>query len=164
MRSLIAYYSYSGHADRIAGKLASVLKNKGDVDLQRLRPKEEIKSFGAQCKAAFFKKRAELDAKTVFDVSHHDLVLVGTPVWAFAPTPAINTFLDKLNGLHGKRVLVFLTSGSGAGVKKCFKNIRTVLENKGASHIEELNIPDAKIDDEGFVNSSVENALSRLIA
>ena len=163
MKSLITYYSYSGHADKVAQKLAEFLKNKGNVDIQRLRPRTEIDSFGAQCRAAFLKRRAELENGITFDVSRHDLVVIGSPVWAFASTPAVNTFLDKVNGLHGKKVAVFLTSGSGVGVKKCFKNIRTILESKGASHIEELSIPDSKLNDESFVNSSIEGILSHLV-
>ena len=160
MRSLIVYYSFSGNTDRVAKVFASVLKEKGDVELLRLMPKEEIKTFLGQCTAARGGKRAELQNAVNGDVSHYDMVIIGSPVWAFAPTPAVNTYLDKVNGLHGKKVAVLLTSGSGLGVKNCFKHIRRILESKGASTIAEINIPDKMQNDENLIKESLRKAIS----
>ena len=155
MKTLIVYYSYSGHTDRIAKLWADKLRAKGEVVLQRLKPKKEIDGFGAQCRAAFTGQKPELEEGISYDVSPYDLVIIGSPVWAFAPVPAMNTYLAKVNGLHGKKAIVLLTSGSGLGVKKCFRNIRVILESKGISHIDEINIPDRKQDDEAFIASSI---------
>lgn len=159
MKSLIIYYSYSGNTDKVAHIFARVLKEKGEVKIQRLKPKDEIKTFMAQCKAAFTRKRAILEDGVTFDITPYDFVLIGSPVWAFAPTPAINTYLDNIFCVRGKRYLVFLTSGSGVGVKKCFNNITSVLESKGASKIDELNIQDRKINDENFIISAFKKLL-----
>lgn len=155
MKTLIVYYSYSGNTDRVAKFFADKLRQKGEVVLQRLKPKPEIDGFASQCRAAFTRKRAELGDGVSYDVSPYDLIILGCPVWAFAPVPAMNTYLDKVNGLHGKSVVVLLTSGSGLGVNKCFKNIRVVLESKGASRIDEINIPDRKQNDEAFIATSI---------
>lgn len=157
MKILIVYYSYSGNTDRVAKLWAEKLKAKGEVALQRLNPKNEITGFGAQCRAAFTGKRAQLEDGISYDVSPYDLVIIGCPVWAFAPVPAMNTYLDKVNGLHGKKAAVLLTSGSGIGVKKCFKNIRIILESKGISHIDEINIPDRKQVDKAFIIAQTPN-------
>ncbi len=155
MKTLISYYSYSGHTDRVAKLWAEKLTAKGEVVLQRLKPKAEIQSFGAQCKAAFIGQKPELEDGAGYDVSPYDLVIIGSPVWAFAPVPAMNTYLAKVNGLHGKRAVVLLTSGSGVGVKRCFKAIRLILQSKGASHVDEINIPDRKQSDETFILSAI---------
>lgn len=159
MKSLVTYYSFSGNTDRVAKTFADVLKKNGDVDMRRLKPKEEISSFVAQCRAARSHKRVELEGGAVFDASPYDVLLIGCPVWAFAPTPAMNTYLDGLSGLNGKRAIVLLTSGSGLGVKHCFKHIRSVLENKGAARIDEINIPDRKQGDEDFIRECLEKIL-----
>ena len=159
MKTLIVYYSYSGNTDRVAKLWAQTLKAKGEVTLQRLKPKAEITGFGAQCMAAFTGKKAELDEGIGYDVSPYDLVIIGCPGWAFAPVPAMNTYLSKVNGLNGKKTAVLLTSGSGLGVKKCFKNIRVILESKGVSHVDEINIPDRKQGDEAFIASSISRYL-----
>lgn len=151
MRSMLVYYSFSGNTEHVAKIFAGELKKKGEVDIQRLFPQDEIKDFLGQCRAARAYKRADLGSKVDYDASPYDLIVIGSPVWAFAPVPAINTFLDGLSGLNGKRVIVLLTSGSGLGVGHCFKNIRRILENKGASTIDEINIPDRRQGDEAFI-------------
>ena len=159
MKSLITYYSYSGNTDKIARMFGKILQAKGEVHLQRLKPVAEIKGFIGQCAAARKGDKAILKEGVKFDVTSYDLVLIGSPVWAFAPTPAVNTFLANLTGLKGKKVVVLLTSGSGLGVKACFKNIRKVLEAKGASKIDEINIPDRQNKDNDFVASSLQQIL-----
>jgi flavodoxin len=159
MKTLITYYSFSGNTDRVVRIFADKLKTNGEVALQRLKPADEITGFAAQCRAAFMKKRAKLDAAINFDASPFDLVVLGCPVWAFSPVPAMNSYLDNLKGLNGKRVVVLLTSGSGVGVARCFKNIRDVLQGKGASSVDEINIPDRKQGDAGFIAEAVSKYL-----
>jgi len=159
MKTLITYYSFSGNTDKVINLFADVLKKRGEVVLQRLKPADEIKNFALQCRAAFMGKRAVLEGDVRYDVGQYDLLLIGSPVWAFAPAPSINTYLDKLSGLSGKRAVVLLTSGSGTGVNRCFKNIRKALEGKGASRVDEVNIPDRKLKDTEFITSSLEKVL-----
>ena len=159
MKTLITYYSFSGNTDKVANIFADVLRNKGEVVLQRLKPTYEIQNFASQCRAAFMGKRAVLEGDVQFDLGQYDLLLLGSPVWAFAPTPPINTYLDKLSGLNGKRAIMLLTSGSGTGVGRCFKNMRKVLESKGAVRVDEVNIPDRKQKDTEFIASVLEKVL-----
>lgn len=159
MKTLITYYSFSGNTDKVARIFADRLKAKGEVVLQRLKPTDEITAFAAQCRAAFTKKRAQLAPGVNFDVSSYDLVILGCPVWAFAPVPAMNSYLDKLDGLQSKRTAILLTSGSGIGVGRCFKNIRRVLEGKGAASVDEINIPDRKQNDTEFIVSTISKYL-----
>jgi flavodoxin len=151
MRTLLVYYSFSGNTDHVAKLFAGVLKKAGEVDVHRLLPKDEIRDFIGQCRAARAHKRADLSGRVEYDASPYDLVILGCPVWAFAPVPAMNTYLDNVSGLNGKRVMVLLTSGSGLGVGNCFKHIRRVLQNKGVSSIDEINIPDRRQKDEDFI-------------
>ncbi|MFA6079639.1 MAG: flavodoxin [Candidatus Omnitrophota bacterium] len=161
MKILITYYSYSGITDKVMHMYEKHLEKNdaNEINIQRLKPKEEITSFIGQCRAAFTKKRCDLLEGIIFDASPYDLIVIASPVWAFAPTPAVNTFLDKLNGMSGKKAIVLLTSGSGAGVKNCFKHIKTVLESKGVSRVGEINIPNSKMKDENSIISSLEKAL-----
>lgn len=159
MKSLVTYYSYSGNTDKIAKMFGKILQAKGEAHVQRLKPVDEIKSFIGQCAAARKGEKSVLQEGVKYDAATYDLVLIGSPVWAFAPTPAVNTFLANLSGLAGKRAVVLLTSGSGLGVKACFNNIRKVLEAKGAAKIDEINIPDRKNRDGDFVASALQKVL-----
>jgi FMN-dependent NADH-azoreductase len=158
MKTLITYYSYSGITEEVIGIFKEVLEKKSEIKIQRLKPKEEITSFFAQCLAARSKKRCAIEA-VLFDVSSYDAIIIGLPVWAFAPAPAINTYLDKVTGLNNKKLIVLLTSGSGLGVKMCFKYINNILSSKGVSQISEINIPNSKMKDKSFIISSLEKTL-----
>jgi hypothetical protein len=47
----------------------------------------------------------------MINVSAFDLVVVGSPVWAWKPTPAANAAIATLTGCEGKKGMVFATSG-----------------------------------------------------
>lgn len=158
MKTLVTYYSYSGITEKVIGIFKEVLEKRSELKIQRLRPKKEITSFLGQCMAARMKKKCEIE-DAAFDAAGYDILLIGLPVWAFAPTPAINTFLDKLTGVKDKKVIVLLTSGSGTGVKACFKHMNTILRGKGASDIREINVPNAKMGDKEYIASSFEKIL-----
>lgn len=158
MKTLITYYSYSGKTEQVIGIFREVLEKRGELSIQRLKPKKEITSFLGQCMAARAKKRCEID-EARFEAASYDTIIIGTPVWAFAPPPAINTYLDKVTGLNNKKVIVLITSGSGLGVKNCFKYIKDNLRNKGVLSINEINIPNARMKDKDFIISSLEEAL-----
>jgi len=158
MKILVTYYSYSGITEEAIGIFKEVLEKRSELNIQRLKPKEEITSFFGQCKAARSKKRCEIE-EAIFDVSSYDAIVIGSPVWAFAPVPAINTYLDKVTGLNNKKLIVLLTSGSGLGVKVCFKYINNILSSKGVSNISEINIPNARMKDKSFIIASLEKTL-----
>lgn len=159
MKTLIVYYSYSGITEKVANMYAAELAKTGQVNVERLRPKEEVTTFIGQCRAAFLRKRAELAGNISFDAKEYDLVMIASPVWAFAPVPSVNTYLDKLSGLEGKRAIILLTSGSGAGVGNCFGTIKKVLETKKVSRIDTINIPNRTMHDE----NSIIGALKKLL-
>ena len=49
------------------------------------------------------------------DVSEYDLVVFGSPVWAFKPTPVIHAAIDGLKGCMGKPAIAFSTHGGRPG-------------------------------------------------
>ena len=159
MKTLMVYYSYSGMTEKVAKIYASELSKAGDVTIQKLKPKQEITTFLGQCRAAFSKKRAELEGNVIFDAKGYDLVIIGSPVWAFAPVPAMNTYLDKLSGLEDKKVIILLTSGSGAGVGNCFNVIKKILEEKKAAKVDTINVPNRAMHDEGAITAALKKLL-----
>jgi hypothetical protein len=53
-------------------------------------------------------------APTTKNPEDYDLLIIGTPVWAFTLTPAIRTYLRN-NDLSGKKVALFFTLGIRLG-------------------------------------------------
>lgn len=157
MKSAIVYYSYSGNTRKVTEVLAEALKEKGEVELIELNALDESKSFLGQCRRAFARSRAKL-APVNFDLSAHDLISLGTPVWAFAPTPAMNTYLDECFGLENKEVILFSTYGSGTGNNRCLNYMQHVLTQKGAKNFKRFSIQQFKVSDTEFVLSKIKEA------
>jgi multimeric flavodoxin WrbA len=161
MKILIIYYSYHGNTKRVAEILDECLKQTYEVRILRLETLNESTSFFRQAARAFFHKKARLSFAD-FDLSGYDLICLGTPVWAFAPTPAINAYLDGCFGLEGKSVVLFTTYGSGAGVIQCLNYMQTILSNKGAKDFKRFSIHQFRINDKEFVSKVISEALGKL--
>ena len=159
MKTLVVYYSYSGITEKVINIYSSELAKSGEVMVQRLKPRQEIDTFLGQCRAAFSRKRAELSGNITSDVKGYDLLVLGCPVWAFAPVPAVNTYLDRLSGLEGKKAIILLTSGSGAGVGNCFNTIKKALEEKKCAKIDIINVPNRTMKNEDAIREAFRKLL-----
>jgi len=146
MKILIVFYSYSGNTRTVARALAEFLGQKGAVDTIDLKPLDESDSFLGQCSRAFRHMRARIQDAN-FDLAGYDLICVGTPVWAFGPAPAINTYLDKCQGVTGKRLVLFTTYGSGVGSNRCLDYMQDILAKKGGVQFKRFSVQQSKCRD-----------------
>ena len=94
-----------------------------------------------------------------FDTAGYDLICVGSPVWAFAPAPAVNTYIDKIRNLKGKDTLCFITYGSGTGTERCLTAMKAALRDKGAFRFFSLKVQEGKVKDENFIRETIEKTL-----
>lgn len=158
MKSIVIYYSYSGNTKAVAGALVEILSGKGQVDQIELIALDESRSFFTQCKRAFSRVRANI-SETNFDLSGYDLICLGSPVWAFHPAPAMNTYLDQCSGIEGKEIVLFATCGSGAGKERCLDYMQGLLAQKGASAFKRLTIQQTKVKNREFISSEINKVL-----
>ena len=117
MRVAIVFHSLSGNTRRVAELLAERLAGTVDTDMVEVRDRHQYSTltayaFGAP--RALRGEAAEVEPGAI-DVGAYDVVVVGSPVWAFAPTPAANGAVAALRGIDGKEAVVFVTSGGGPG-------------------------------------------------
>ena len=87
------------------------------------------------------------------DVFTSDLVVIGTPVWAFKATPAINAAIAALRGCEGKKAVIFATCGSSA--KDTLTILKKALAVKGVSVIGEYVLTRKEIGEGQKVNDLV---------
>ncbi len=163
MKNAIVYYSHSGNTKKVAEILADYLKQKGEIEIIELKTQDESNSFFGQCSRAIRHKKAKLEA-TDFDLSKYDLVCFGTPVWAFGPAPAMNTYLDKCCGVEGKEVVLVTTYGSGTGNNRCLNYMQNTLSKKGARQFKRFSIQQFKVNDREFILSKIKEINSAPVA
>jgi flavodoxin len=160
MRILITYYSFSGNTRRVAQALERFFREKGnEVHLQRLTPVEESKKFLVQAKQAFLKKEVDLKPGLEVDVSGYDLVVIGSPVWAFSPVPAVRRYLKIMENCKDRKFFLFVTYGSGTGRFRCLKQMEELIQNREGEVIGWLDISDKKVKDITFLTKVFEEKI-----
>ncbi len=108
LKSLVVYYSRTGNARFVAETIAAEVG--ADIEeVVNLKKRSGTFGFLSSGFAARFGKGTKI-APTAKLPAAYDLVIVGTPVWAGQPTPAIRTYLKK-NDFSGKKVAVFFAQG-----------------------------------------------------
>ena len=123
MKCLVVYYTRTGITRAVAEKVAAELGADLEeiVDMKKREGKLGWLSGGRD---AMQNKQTEI-ASTIKAPCDYDLVVLGTPIWAWAPTPALRTYVAR-NALEGRRVAVFYTFGSDA--KEASEKIREMLQ------------------------------------
>ncbi|MBW3017728.1 hypothetical protein KY325_01060 [Candidatus Woesearchaeota archaeon] len=120
MKALIIYYSRTGNTRKVAQKIKSNLK----CDIEEI--KDAVKRQGAmgymKCGAHSTLKMCTKISATTKDPSKYDLIIIGTPVWAFNMASPIRTYIMK-NREKFKNVAFFCTLG-GKGSTKTFYDMK----------------------------------------
>ena len=127
MKITIVFHSYSGITRGIAEKVQAACGG----DLVEVRPKKNYSTLTAYtvgCLRARNGEKDPIDPETI-DVSGSDLIVIGTPVWAFKATPAVNGAVAALTGCSGKKAVLFATCGGKAG--ETLPILTKSLEEKG---------------------------------
>jgi multimeric flavodoxin WrbA len=80
------------------------------------------------------------------EVSDYDILVFGSPVWAFKPTPVIHTSIDSLKGCEGKKAMAFSTHGGKPSQTE--KTFRKWIESRGMELVTVTCIPQRDIENE----------------
>ncbi|MCM2464787.1 flavodoxin family protein [Methanoculleus oceani] len=128
MSVCIIYHSETGNTRIVAEQVAAATGG----DLIEVKDLAGYSKVGMYLKGAPRAMRRELAAiePAAIDVSGYDAVVVGTPVWAGNPTPAVNAAVAALKGIEGKAAVVFCTSGGAP--RKALDTMTAMLADRGA--------------------------------
>lgn len=124
LKCLVVYYSLTGNTRMIAEAISKEL----GAALLDLRPVKELKAGkfttymwgGVQAKMHSTPELQPYDTK----VAEYDLILLGTPVWAWTCCPPIRSFIEK-EKLAGKKVALWCCAG-GDGKKALVRYAKTL--------------------------------------
>ena len=124
MKTALIYYSYEGNSALIAEAVKAGLA----VDVFEIKTVNTKKRKGftkylwGGYQAVMGRKPALLPLSV--DVNAYDLIILGTPVWAGSPAPALVSFLSK-TAITGKKLALFCCHAGGKG--KVFAKIKSRL-------------------------------------
>ena len=114
MKKLIVYYSLEGNTRFIAQTIAGTV----GADLLELKPKNDISPTGF---SRFWKGGGQIIKHVQPELlpfnkqpRDYDMIIIGTPVWAWTYAPALATFFSTVS-LKGKKIALFCCSGGGKG-------------------------------------------------
>ena len=124
MKSLVIYYSYSGHTKKLAEAFAAS-KDADVVEMKDVKRPGILAAYLKGCFAAMKGKAWAIQPLKIDLLAYDDIVLY-SPVWAGNPPPAVNAFLEILPS--GRSVTVRMVSGSGTS--KCRERIEAAVQMK----------------------------------
>jgi flavodoxin len=145
MSVCIVYHSETGNTKRVA---ETVAKATGAVliPVKDLANYSRIGRYLVGARKARAGQKSEIEPAKI-DVSAYDLIVVGSPVWAWKPTPAANAAIAALAGCDGKKGMVFATSGGKPG--ETLAILKSALEGRkmkvgGSFHFGKRDLGDEK--------------------
>jgi hypothetical protein len=122
MKILIVFYSRSGCTRRAAQELAAQL-GADTEELRETADRSGAKGYLLAGRDAMQKRPAVL-LPTVRQPGEYDLVVVGTPVWAFTMCPAVRTWLLREAG--ALRQVAFLCTQGGSGAERAMRHMAEI--------------------------------------
>jgi len=139
IRACVVFYSYSG----ITRGVAEGIRNASGCDLIEVKTKKPYSSFSVYTTGVLHSRKGACDPiePEVIDVSGYDFLIIGTPVWAWKPSPAINAAVRALKGCEGKMAVIFTTCSNQPG--EALPVLSKALSDRGVRVMAEISL-DAK--------------------
>jgi flavodoxin len=132
MKTLVVYYSRTGITRKVGEEICRLIKCDSEEILDQKNRNSIFGYLGGGGDAA--KQRLTKIGKLSRKIDDYDLLVIGTPVWAWNMTPAIRTFItenqDKL-----KKIAFFCTMG-GSGGKNAFAEMEKLCGRKPLADLE----------------------------
>jgi len=106
MKSLVVYYTRTGNAKFVAETIAAQFGSDIEEIVDQKKRSGPL-GWASAGKDSTQEKETQI-TPTKLSPQNYDLIVIGTPIWAWRPTPAIRTYV-KQNDLSGKKVALFFT-------------------------------------------------------
>ena len=127
---LVSYFSASGITKRVAEKVATAING----DLFEIEPKkkytEEDLDWTNKQSRSSIEMNENIKPEIVSKVSNlddYDTVVLAFPIWWYKEPTIIDKFLEE-NDMNGKKIYVFVTSGSSS-IDSTYKNLKNNFPN-----------------------------------
>jgi flavodoxin len=134
MSRCIIFHSYSGKTRGVARKVRAACGG----DLIEVKPRKKYNALTVYPLGGYRAMKGRKDPINMekIDVAGYDMLVIGTPVWAWKPTPVINAAIAALKDCKGKKAVIYATCGGDAG--ETIGIMRKALEKKGVKVVGEM--------------------------
>jgi flavorubredoxin len=143
MKTLVFYYSLTGKTRKKCETIAKLI----GADTYPIFEVKKRNIFGAYIfgsHSAMQHKGSEIMPITV-DVNQFDTIMIVSPIWAGAITPAINSLLRSID-IKGKNIVAAINSAGGSSLSS--DGFKKEIEANGGNVVAFLNLSKASTDDE----------------
>ena len=127
---LVSYFSASGTTKRVAEKVAAAIN--GDlfeIDPKKKYTEEDLDWTNKQSRSSIEMNeniKPEIVSK-VSNLDDYDTIVLAFPIWWYKEPTIIDKFLEE-NDMNGKKVYVFVTSGSSS-IDSTYKSLKNNFSN-----------------------------------
>ena len=150
MKTLVIYYSLTGHTKAVAVELALKL----NADLRKIENMATLKIgpwlFITGGFASVFNKQWKIKPVDL-NLANYDRIFIGSPVWAGKSVPTVNTFLANTD-FTGKSVIPFVTMGGPNG-KSAIKNLSKKISEKGGKIVSSFSVRAGKKPEDTLIKA-----------
>jgi len=128
MKKLVVYYSKTGITKKVAENISFWLKANREEILDEKEWRGAIGYLKAGRDAA--EKKLTKISEPEWDPADFNMVIIGTPVWAWTMTPAIRTYIEKYKDVLKEKELGFFCTMARNGDKRAFKAMEELIGRK----------------------------------
>jgi flavodoxin len=151
MATCIIFHSYSGITRAIAEKVQKACG--GDlIEVKSRKSYNKLSVYAIGGRRAMSGESDPIEPETI-DVSAYELLVIGTPVWAWRATPAINAAISALKNCEGKKAVIFATCGSSAG--EALTILAQILSAKGVTVVDSIVLTRRDTSDDARVSGLI---------
>lgn len=122
MKTLVVYFSLSGHTRQVASEIAT----RCGADLEAIREHQDRSGAWGYLRSAWqaMLRAAPPIKPAARDPAGYELVIIGTPIWSFHLAPPVRSYAQQY-ARHFKQVAFFCTEG-GSGDQRAFDELSRI--------------------------------------
>lgn len=147
MKSLVVYYSLTGKTRLVAEAIAEAL-NATIVEIQERRPIPMPLVYISGSLRAFMNWGSKINPIDI-DLKQYERIFIGSPMWAYRPAPAINSFIYQTD-FEGRSAIPFFTMG-GDNAESSVANITAKIERRRGKVAGSFAITSYQVSDEEII-------------
>ena len=141
LRILIVYYSKTGNTETISNTIRKALTADFEVDVLKIEIVKEYSDLLPHLNPRiifdiFLDRKPRISS--LEDMGPYDFICVGTPNWYGRTAPPVNTFIEEMINIKGKKAIAFVSSGLGK--ESYADDLKKRLERKGLKVLKTLSL------------------------